>query len=178
MAVMADVARPPALADEELERQREQALGGLRVAYQQPGQLAGFAAAPVIYGGTPFGHVAQGTPASIQALKPADLATLHPRGFRPDNAILVLTGAISPEAGSPVPGRTFARWPRPGYPLTNAQVIRPQARARAVAIDIPGTGQAAGNVLVPAIPRTDPDYYSGTRPDPGLGGGDSARPNA
>ena len=45
-AAPAPAAAPTA---EELERQREQALDGLRVAYQQPGSVAGFAAAPVIW---------------------------------------------------------------------------------------------------------------------------------
>ena len=59
LAIMADVAMHPAFAAEELDRQREQALDGLRVAYEQPGSVAGFAGAPVIYGGTPFGHAVQ-----------------------------------------------------------------------------------------------------------------------
>lgn len=177
MTIMADVARNPAFAAEDLDRQREQALDGLRVAYQQPGQLAGFAAAPVAYGGTPFGHVAQGTPTSIQNLKLADLAALHARGFRPDNAILVLTGDISAEAGFAVAAQAFGGWPRPGSPLTRAPVIRPQTRARAVVIDIPGSGQASVNVLGTAIARTDADYYPGIVAATVLGGGYSARLN-
>eukprot|EP01041_Mallomonas_annulata_P021861 gene21861-42027_t len=153
MGIMSDVVRNPAFAAEELERQREQALDGLRVAYQQPGQLAGFAAAPVVYAGTPFGHVAQGTPASIRKLKPADLATLHAKGFRPDNAILVLTGDISAEAGFAAAEQAFGAWSRPKSAAPTAPVIRPQAGPRAVAIDIAGTGQASVNVMGPGLAR-------------------------
>lgn len=177
VAIMADVVRNPVFAAEELDRQREQALDGLRVAYQQPGQLAGFATPVVIYGGTPFGHVAQGTPASIQKLKPADLAALHARGFRPDNAILVLTGDVAAEAGFAVAAQAFGGWVRPAAPRIEAPIIRPQTLARAVAIDIPGTGQASVNVVGPAIARTDADYYPGTVAATVLGGGYSARLN-
>ncbi len=177
MAIMADVARNPAFAADELERQREQALDGLRVAYQDPGQVAGFAAAPVIYGGTPFGHAPQGTPGSIQNLKPTDLAALHRSGFRPDNAILVLTGDISAEAGFAAAEQTFGAWARPAGPRPTAPTIRPSTRPRAVAIDIPGAGQASVNVLKPAIARTDPDYYPGLVSATVLGGGYSARLN-
>ena len=177
MAIMADVVRNPTFAAEELERQREQTLDGLRVAYQQPGQLAGFAAAPVIYGGTAFGHVAQGTPTSIQKLKSADLAALHAQGFRPDNAVPVLTGDISAEAGFAVAAQAFGGWARPGSPRIEAPIIRLQSRARAVAIDIPGTGQASVNVLGPAIARSDADYYPGILSATVLGGGYSARLN-
>ncbi|MBS0334760.1 MAG: insulinase family protein, partial [Proteobacteria bacterium] len=99
MAIMADVARNPAFRPEELERQRAQALDGLRVGYQEPGQVSAYAAAPIVFAGTAFGHAPSGTPGSLPKLKPSDLAALHKAWFRPDNAILVLTGDISPEQG-------------------------------------------------------------------------------
>jgi zinc protease len=177
MAIMADVAKNPAFAAEELERQREQALDGLRVAYQQPGSVAGFAAAPVVYGGTPFGHVAQGTPDSLPKLKPADLAALHATWFRPDNAILVLTGDITAEQGFALAEQAFGDWKAPPAPLPPAPTITPQGKPRAVGIDIPGTGQASVNVVKPAIARNDPDYYPGVVATTVLGGGYSARLN-
>lgn len=178
MGIMADVVRNPAFAPEELERQREQALDGLRVAYQQPGQVAGFAAAPVIYGGTPFGHAVGGTPESIAKLKPADLVRLHKAWFRPDNAVLVLTGDIEPEAGFALAEKTFGDWARPSSPLPPPPQIKPEAAPRTVVIDIPGTGQASVNVAKPAIARADPDYYPGVVATTVLGGGYSARLNA
>jgi zinc protease len=177
MAIMADVARNPAFAAEELERQRAQTLDGLRVAYQEPGQVSAFAAAPVVFAGTPFGHVATGTPASIARLKPADLAALHATWFRPDNAILVLTGDITAEQGFALAQRAFGGWVRPATPMPAIPVIAPQARPRAIVIDLPGAGQAAVNLAKAAIPRSDPDYYPGIVANTLLGGGYSSRLN-
>jgi len=177
MAIMADVVRNPAFAAEELDRQREQALDGLRVAYEQPGQVAGFAIAPVIFGGTPFGHAPQGTPDSLGRLKPADLSALHSTWFRPDNAILVLTGDIRAEDGFALAEQAFGDWVKPATPLPAAPTITPQAKPRAVGLDIPGTGQASVNVVKPAIARNDPDYYPGVVATTVLGGGYSARLN-
>lgn len=177
LAIMADVAKNPAFAAEELERQREQAMDGLRVAYQQPGSVASFAAAPVIYGGTPFGHVAAGTPGSLARLKTADLAKLHATWFRPDNAVLVMTGDIAAEDGFALAEQAFGDWKRPAAALPAAPAITPSGKPRAVAIDIPGTGQAAVNVMKPAIARNDPDYYPGIVAATVLGGGYSARLN-
>ncbi|HEX7885032.1 MAG TPA: pitrilysin family protein [Phenylobacterium sp.] len=177
LAIMADVTENPAFAAEELGRQREQALDGLRVAYQQPGSVAGFAAAPVIFGGTPFGHVPQGTPESLTRLKPADLATLHSAWFRPDNAVLVLTGDISVEQGFALAETAFGGWKKPAAPLAPAPAISPAGKPRAIAIDIPGTGQASVNVMKPAIARNDPDYYPAVVATTVLGGGYSARLN-
>ena len=177
MAIMADVAMNPAFAQDELDRQREQALDGLRVAYQDPGSVAGLATAPVVFGGTPFGHVASGTPQSLPRLKPADLSKLHGTWFRPDNAILVLTGDISAEQGFAMAQRAFGGWSRPAAALPPAAEIRPQGRPRAVAIDIPGAGQASVNVVRPSIARTDPAYYPAIVTSTVLGGGYSARMN-
>ncbi len=177
MAIMADVARNPAFAAEELERDRAQTLDGLRVAYQEPGQISAYAAAPVVFGGTAFGHVPQGTPGSIARLKPADLSAMHAAWYRPDNAILVLTGDITAEQGFALAEKAFGGWARPATPLAPAPTISPQAAPRAIVIDLPGTGQAAVNLAKPGIARNDPDYYSGIVANTLLGGGYSSRLN-
>lgn len=177
MAIMADVARNPAFAQEELDRQRAQALDGLSVAFQSPGQLAGFAASPVIFSGTPFGHVATGTQTSLPKIQASDLAALHATYFRPDNAILVLTGDITPEQGLALAEQAFGDWKAPAGPAPARVTVTPQAKPRAVAIDLPGTGQAAVTVVKAAIPRGDPAYYPGIVTNSVLGGGYSARLN-
>lgn len=177
MAIMADVARNPAFAAEELERQRQLALDGLAVAYQDPGQVAAFAAQPVTFAGTALGHVAAGVPASLARLTSAELARLHAAWFRPDNAALVLTGDISAEAGFALAEQAFGDWTRPPAPLAPAPVVTPRAAPRAVAIDLPGTGQAAVTVAKAAIARADPAYYPGIVAATVLGGGYSARLN-
>jgi zinc protease len=177
MAIMADVARNPAFKPEELERQRLQALDALQVAMQEPGQVASMAAAPVVFAGTSWGHVATGTPASIAKIKPGDLATIHKAWFRPDNAVLVLTGDITAEQGFALAEKAFGDWAKPAAPLAKAPAVTPNAKPRAVAIDIPGTGQAAVTVAKAAIARSDPDYYPGIVANTVLGGGYSARLN-
>ncbi len=177
MGIMADVVRNPAFAAEELERQRAQSLDGLRVAYQEPGQVSAYAAAPVVFAGTPFGHVSTGTPASIARLKPADLSALHSAWYRPDNAILVLTGDISAEQGFALAEKAFGGWAKPATPLPAAPRISPAPKARTIVIDLPGTGQAAVNLVKPGIARGDPDYYPGLVANSILGGGYSSRLN-
>ncbi|HEX3699666.1 MAG TPA: pitrilysin family protein [Phenylobacterium sp.] len=177
MPIMADVARNPAFAQQELDRQRQLTLDSLSVAYQEPGQLAGFATAPLIFAGTPFGHVPGGTPDSLPRLKPADLAAIHQAWFRPDNAILVFTGDIAPPEAFALAERAFGDWGRPSAPLPEPPAIRPNPTPRAIAIDVPGTGQASVNVVKPGIRRSDPDYYTGVVANTVLGGGYSARLN-
>ncbi|MGH6956128.1 MAG: insulinase family protein, partial [Caulobacteraceae bacterium] len=49
LAIAAEVAQAPTLAPDELDRARKQALDDLDVAYDDPGRVAGFATAPVVY---------------------------------------------------------------------------------------------------------------------------------
>ncbi|HYD45016.1 MAG TPA: insulinase family protein, partial [Phenylobacterium sp.] len=58
-----------------------------------------------------------------------------------------------------------------------APAARPTGGVRAVAIDIPGTGQAAVSVVGPAIARSDAAYYPAIVANNVLGGGYSARLN-
>jgi zinc protease len=177
MAIMADVARNPAFAKAELERQRAQGLDGLSVSYQQPGSLAAFAASPVLFAGTPFGHVAGGTPASLAKIQTPDLAKVHQAYYRPDNAILVLTGDVTPEQGFALAEKAFGDWKKPATAPPPQPVIAPKAAPRAIAIDLPGAGQAAVTLAKTAIARDAVDYYPGIVANTVLGGGYSARLN-
>ena len=178
MTVMADVARNPAFAKEELERQRSQALDGLSVSLQEPGSLTTYAASQVLFSGTPFGHVPEGTLASLKKITPDDLRRIHQTYFRPDNATLVLTGDISPEGGFALAQAVFGSWTQPKSPLPKLTQVQPNEGQRAVLIDLPGTGQASVTVTKASIARNSPDYYPGVVANTVLGGGYSARLNS
>src|SRR5580692_6586726 len=137
LTILSDVARNPAFATDELERARKEAVDGLEEAYSDPGQLAAYATAPVVYAGTPFAHAADGTPASLKRLTRDDLARFHDRYWRPDNAILVLTGDITPDAGFALAETAFGDWPRPPEPLPAAPGGQASAAPRNVVIDLP-----------------------------------------
>ncbi len=177
MAVMADVVRNPAFADEELDRQRQLSLDSLSVDYEEPGSLAGYASAPVVFGGTAFGHVAGGTPGSLPKLTVANLRAIHTTYYRPDNAVLILTGDIDAEQGFALARKAFGDWKAPKGPAPAQPVVKPAAAPRTLVIDLPGTGQAAVTVIKPAIARASADYYPGIVANTVLGGGYSARLN-
>ncbi|MGE5501624.1 MAG: M16 family metallopeptidase [Ignavibacteriales bacterium] len=177
MAIMADVARNPVFKSEELERVRKESLDALSVAYQRPGSVAGFAAAPLIYQGSPFGHVAAGTPTSLTKISGDALVGMHDAYWRPDNAILVITGDLTPEEGFALAEKNFGDWARPAAPLPPAPTADMTPKPHAVVIDMPESGQAGVVVAKTAIVRSDPRYYAGLVANTVLGGGYSARLN-
>ncbi len=99
MAIFADVVRRPNFAQEELERLRARTLDSLEVSLQQPGELARLAAGDAVFAGTPYGHALGGTPASIKRFARADITGFHQAWYRPDNAVLVLTGDLDLRQG-------------------------------------------------------------------------------
>jgi zinc protease len=177
MAILADVVRKPTFAPEELGRLRARTLDNLQVELQEPGNLARFAAADAVFAGTPYGHVLTGTPRSLKALTVADVAGFHKTWYRPDNAVLVLTGDITPQAGFDLAQKVFGDWARPVTPMPANPMAVPIAKPRVIVIDLPGTGQAAVSLYLHGIARTDSRYYPLLVANTVLGGGYSARLN-
>lgn len=177
MAIMADVAQNPAFKAEELDRVRAETLDSLSVAFQRPGSLATFATSPVLYAGSAYGHVAGGTPGSLPKIKREDLAKTHAAYWRPDNAVLVVTGNLTPEAGFALAEKAFGGWKKPATPPPAAPAAPTGYQPRTVVIDLPGTGQAAVVLAKPAITRADPSYYQGVVANTVLGVGFSSRLN-
>jgi zinc protease len=176
MAIMADVARNPAFANEEVERQRQQSLDGLQVALRQPGSIARFAMTRTLFGLGPYGGVA--SPKSIAAIKPADLTAYHQRHYRPDNALLVISGDISAEDGAKLAEKYFGDWQKPLPPVgTEAKADLGVQPPRAIVVDLPKSGQAAVSFGMLGVPRTADDYFAALVANSVLGGGYSARLN-
>ncbi|HRP10747.1 MAG TPA: pitrilysin family protein [Terricaulis sp.] len=175
--IFADVVRNPAFADEELDRARQQSLDGLMVALSEPGAIAGMAMTRALYGEAPYGAVASAN--SLQAITAADARAYHGAYWRPDNAVLVITGDVSAEEGFALAERHFGSWARPA----SARPAAPDASAHAAAprtivVDLPGTGQAAVLVGMRGVARNDADYFPLLVANNVLGGGYSARLNA
>ena len=174
--VFADVARNPAFAAEELERARSEALDGLQVALSTPGSISGFAMTRALYGETPYGAVA--SPTSLAAISTEGMGEFHRTYWRPDNAVLVITGDVSAEEGFAIAQRHFGDWAAPADPLpprTDANDWAPGVRT--IVVDLPDTGQAAVAMGLRGVARTDADYFPLLVANNVLGGGYSARLN-
>ena len=157
LALLGDAAMRPAFAQAELERLRAQALDGLKIAYSQPGTLAALAADRLLFGSHPYGHPADGTPASLARITRADLLALHSAHFRPDNAVLVLAGDIDDATALRLAARHFGAWraPRTGaatLALALAHASASSAVPPWVAVDMSQADQAAVVVAVPLPP--------------------------
>ena len=164
LGILADVVRNPAFKDEEIDRLRRQYLNNLKVSLGQPGAIARFAAARLVYRDAPYGHPLSGTPESLPRIKRDDITRLHGMFYRPDNAILVIGGDITPESGFAIAEKYFGDWQKPANELSRMTMTTPASEAgnrRILVIDMPDAGQAAVLAVRSGINRGSPDYFRG-----------------
>lgn len=178
LSLLADVVRQPEFSASELQRARTQAVDDLRLRLSQPTALASLAVTRGVFGEGAYGHSRNGTPDSIGRITRADVQRLHGELYRPDNAILILSGEITPAQAQQLAQASFGDWAKPATPLpprppgSTASQLPP-----ILLIDQRGAGQA-GVVAAHAAPaRNDADYYIGTVANAVLGGSYSARLN-
>ena len=177
VALMADLVRNPAFAQEELDRQRDQTLDGLRVALATPGPVASQAAARIIYGDAAYGAPGSGTLTTIPAITREDVAAFHQRRYRPSEATLVFSGAITEADARSLAQAAFGDWSETGPIDARAAPIGQPLPPRIVVIDQPGAGQAAVTVALRGVSRTDADYFPLTLGNTLLGGSFTSRLN-
>ena len=165
MEILADVVRRPTFKSEEVERLRQQYLDNVTLALGDPGTIARFVAARVVFGDTPYGHPVGGTTESLTRITAADIAKLHSRFYRPDNGILVIGGDINAKDGLALATKYFGDWQKPATALPPSSAAMESAAAaksgRVVVIDKPDAGQAAVYLARTGINRKDPDYFRG-----------------
>jgi len=163
MEILADVLLNPSFKDDEIERLRAQTLDDLSVTFSQPGPLARFAAARLVFGSTPYGHPAGGTPRSIAKITRDDVAKLHATYYRPDNAILVVGGDVKAKDVFELANRLFGKWAKPTTPIPTMGKgpTAATAKGRVLVIDKPDAGQAAVYISRLGIDRGSSNFYKG-----------------
>lgn len=178
MAFMADVVRHPTFKQEEIDRLRQQNIDALAVAMKQPGRLANFVAAHVIFGTSPYGHNLGGTPESLARIKRDDVVAFHRNYYRPDNAILVIGGDITPAVAFATAEELLGGWkPAPASHPVPPAWTKEFPQPHVVVIDMPAAGQAAVVVGRPGLRRADSAYHLSLVTNSILGGGYSSRLN-
>jgi zinc protease len=155
--VLADVVLKPRFTPEEAEKAREEQLGGLAQAKDDPRRLVSWAASKALYPEHRYGLPLDGTPKSVVILDERLAREFHSNVFVPSNCVLFASGDIEPSEwlrraeaifGAWEGGDTPAKTPRPPAPVP--------ATRRIVIVDRPDLVQAQIIVGHDGIRRADP----------------------
>jgi zinc protease len=157
--MVADLASNPAFARDEIDRQKQQILSGLKVSYEDPDYIAGVVFDRLVYGVHPYGRPDSGTPATIAAITREDLLAHHRRWFGANNAILAIVGDVQPDVAFAGAERAFGKWSRVENSAAKP-IDPPPPTRRLVVIDRPGAVQTEIRVGNIGLPRKHPDYLA------------------
>ena len=147
LALLADVVRRPAFPALEIERVRKEWLAGIAREKLSPDALAMRVLPPLLYGeGHPYGipFSGSGTEASVAALERADLLAYQRDFLRPDNATIIVTGAVTPATLLPLLEKHFGDWRPPASPKPDLREMPPAPAptgTRLFLLDRPGAQQ-------------------------------------
>ncbi len=149
LALLADVVRRPAFPTAEIERVRTEWIAGIAREKLSPDALAMRVLPPLLYGaGHPYAipFSGSGTEASVSALTRDDLVAFQRDFLRPDNATIIVTGAVTPATILPLLERHFGDWQPPASSRpTRADIAAawPTTGTRVYLLDRPGALQTS-----------------------------------
>jgi zinc protease len=157
--LMADVARRPTFSNEEVQRQRQQALSSLKVSLDDPDNVAGQVIDRLIYGFHPYGLPGSGTPESLASLTRDDFVSFHRQFYVPNNALLAIVGDVSPEEAIAGVEKAFGDWEQREVPAFSPTAPPPAVR-RVLIIDKPDSVQTEVRVGQLGVPRKHQDFVA------------------
>jgi len=180
LPILGDVALRPTFPKDELERQRQERLTSLLQGRDDPATIAAVTFARVLFGvehryGTPLSGAAE----TIKAFTTDDLRAFYQSVFRPDNAAVLVVGAVKANTVVPMLEKEFGSW-RPSGPAAPPVRLPPvdQPATRSVyLVDKPAAPQSQIRIGWIGVPRSTPDYFPLIVMNTILGGSFSSRLN-
>ncbi len=170
LSLMTDVVLHPAFPSAEVDRVRRETLSSIQAAKDDPGTVADLAFAPLVFGQHPYGRPVQGVESTVSSLTREEAVAFHRAFYRPNNAVLVLVGDLTPREARRVTKAAFGGWEKQSPPAVTVPAVAPLRERRVAMIDKDLT-QATVVLGHVGIARRDPDFYAVTVMNYILGGG-------
>jgi zinc protease len=172
--LVADVARNATFPADEVKLYKENRAQHLIEQRTQSEYLADEKLDEVLFGANPYGHT-NPTPESIEKLDIPALAHFRDTYLVPNNAVLIVLGALPPRAELlKLITAQLGDWTKRAVPASPMQPI-PAPRKSLTLVDRPGSVQADVHIGHVGLTRTSPDYFPLTVGATILGGGTSSR---
>lgn len=162
IARAAEVLSRPNFDPGEFDRLKTQMLGRLMQSLSRPDVVADRTLRQAVFGAHPLGRAV--TPQSLQAITLQDVKDWYASAYRLDNAILVISGDVTPDRGAAIAPQLLSAHPSPANPpvaATYALPEKPQKR-RVIVVDNPQGKQATIRFAVQAYDLHNDDKFAGS----------------
>ena len=172
--LVADVAMNPTIPEEEIAIRKQQRLQSVAQQKASPQFLSNQAFRKALFGTHPYARTSE-SEASLNAMDRAKLVAFHRDHYRPNNAFLLIVGAIDPDATFATVEKAFGGWARgeiaaPAYPAPPALAGR-----QLYFIQRPNSIQSSISVGNIVVKRSDPRWFELTVANTIYGGAFNSR---
>ena len=169
LAIVADMAARPRLAEEDFARVRQLRLHRLTQLRDMPGVVADRTFAKLLFGQHPYGHTPIGNETSLARMTVADVQAFHARALTPSVATLIAVGDCEHDRIHRIASEVFGGWN--GGPdavvVPGGSLPRP---SRLNVVPRPGAPQSELRIGHVAAARDTPDYHALVAANMVLGG--------
>ena len=176
LALLHDVTVSPTFPAAEFARKKDETLGDLASAKDEPSEIADRELMPFLLGDHPLAHPVDGWETSVKAITRDDVVAFHRARFTPGQATIAVVGDVDPKAVIAALEVAFADWrssgaePAAGYPplaVSGRREVRLVARPEAT--------QSQIRMACRGVARDHPDYFPILVTNTILGGGFTSR---
>ena len=174
--LMAEIARQPSFPENEVTLAKANALQALRVSETQPGFRAERAIKKAVYHDHPYSRT-DPTVESINGLTAELLRAEHAKRFRPDRALLVITGRITESEALKLAQAAFGDWKASGSALPDTPAIATSVKPARILLKRDGSVQSTLRLGSPGIAASAADQIPLRLASTIIGGGFSSRIN-
>ncbi len=175
LALMAEVVERPLLAAEDLDRERDRALGDLSENMAYAPFVASRVAYAQLYPDHPFGWPESGTVESLAAITAEQLQAFHQARYRPRGSVLCIVGDIKPRESSRQAEFAFRRWRGRADAVELPPLPAAWTGVRKVLVDMPEQTQIQIRIARRTIPRSHPQHLALRQANALVGGGFTSR---
>lgn len=157
--MLSETLRRPTFPELYVERLRAQILTGLAIRNQDTADMASLEFDRLVFPSHPYGQPEDGYPETIRSISRADLVDYHHRHYGPQDMVITVVGAVTPEQVLEEATRTFGDWENPNpNSLPALPVITSPAETIRRHINIPGKFQT--DLMIGSLGpcRKSPDY--------------------
>jgi predicted Zn-dependent peptidase len=172
--LVADVVMNPTFPEDELAILKQKHLQGVQQQKASPQALANRTFRRMLFGDHPYARTSE-TEASLKLLDRAKLVAFHVAHYRPNSALLLIVGAVDPEAAIAAVEKTFGGWARGDVPKPSFTAAPALSGRHVYFVQRPNSVQssiALGNF---AIKRSDPRWFEMTLANTIYGGAFNSR---
>jgi len=160
ITLLADVVLRPAFPKEELERLRKERLTTFLQWRDQPQAISSVAFNALLFGSRhPYGTTPLGNETSVRSFSVADLERFHQQHFRPNNALVVVVGDVTPEHVEAMFERIFGQWNGGSVASGNWPQVSQVEQRVVYLVDKPGSAQSVIRIGRIGVERTTKDYF-------------------